>query len=169
MRSVRFTKREADYVVSVLENSPDFPEPLVRGVVDKLRAAMEPVPDESKGTYMRPIEDALVTGSAGRVVPIQAPGYLWSRMSREAANLGVTAEKAAVLAGWLGRQGWMTSTLTIRDVLRKWPDWYSKANAEATSRANRRPGGLDSTTNVGPGSAGQRPAPSPGRRPPGLG
>lgn len=159
MRSVRFTKREAEALLrevsqlDTMDDNMDVDDD-VKSAVTKIRAAMEPVP---AGLNVRPIEAALIAHSRGRVVPLLgAPGHRWARLSKEGTELGVDVPKAEVLGAWLARQGWMTSTLTIADVFRRWPEWYSKAEAE------RAP-------NVGQSTDGQRRPTAAGRRPPGLG
>lgn len=141
MRGVRFNKAELAYLLDLLEyeivGEPAKARKLSASIREKLQKAQEPA-----GVDVGPIEDALVKASLGKVVPLEG-GY--ARASRQAKAVGVTPELAELVGKWIARQHWLSSPLTLIDVLNKWHQWLPKA------RATEPPPGMEPGLQRGPG------------------
>lgn len=92
----------------------------------KLTEMAEP---QAVGTSSAPLELALIEWSRGKVVPLNS-GMGYARASKTATSLGATATDCKVVGQWIARQGWLRGSLTLIDVLAKWPQWFAKARAE---------------------------------------
>lgn len=88
------------------------------------------------------LEAALIDSSNGKVIGLE--GHVsYARASRQAGLLGLTnadAPKMAIMGQWLSSQSWITSSLTLLDVLAKWATWYPKAQHEITRQGSNSTG-----------------------------
>lgn len=158
MKAVRFTLGEAAAVRDLVEAAArEEADPVWDRVLTKLFAASIAPTQTSAG----PIEAALVATSRGRVVKLETTGSVWARAARMAASVGATADGAGAVGAWLSRQSWLRGTLTVIDVLKKWPEWSAKARAEASAAG--LPEGFDG--DAGRSAPAQRGQDTRGRRP----
>ena len=168
MRSIRFTKAEAEALLGLLAMRLTFPwsKPELRAlasVQDKVVAARE---DAGPSVNVGALERALLESSRGKAVAL-VPGPSYGRAAKQAAAAGATVEDMQVMGAWLARQGWMRDPTTLLGVLNKWAEWLPRARATATPPAARE--GFDGPGETGPGAAG--PSGGGGGRgtPPGFG
>lgn len=166
MRGVRFTKSELSALLNWADgerNGTTHPSPSAKDVAaiqSKLRSAAT----APAGVSVRPLEEALIKAALGKVIPLEG-GY--ARASRMATLVKATPEDAALLGAWMYRQGWMTSAMTLLDVLNKWDFWMPKARATAPPPG--LPAGLGSHGRAdGPGASAAGKALAGRRPPPGL-
>lgn len=161
MKGVRFTKAEVaclrawcDGELGHTTQTSDTPPKVVRSILTKLDAA-ETAPS---GVAVKPIEDALIRTSHGKVLALEG-GHAVA--SRRLTAMKVTVEDAELVGAYMARQTWMTSPMTLLDVLNKWYQWLPKA------RATQPPPSL--APGLGGDGIGQGPAPAgktvTGRRP----
>ena len=125
MKAIRLTKAEVAWIRSALALAVDFTAQQSKtkdSILNKLDAA-EQAP---AGVNPGPIEQALIAGSRGKVVPL-AGGF--PRASKIATSVGATPEDARAIGEWMARQGWLRGPQTMLDVLNKWPQWLAKARA----------------------------------------
>jgi hypothetical protein len=163
MKPLRFSEAE----VSVIEDAVDS---LARGFelpkkhpIHSIRAKIAKAREASTNVAVAPIEQALVGASRCKVVPL-VTGH--GQASVRAGKLGVTPEQAELVGRYIASQGWLRGPLTLLDVLNKWPQYLSKA--QATKPPPSVPAGLNGGTSgaapqgpvrAGQGSEAGRPAP----------
>lgn len=154
MRGVRFTKAERELLEQCLDvTTHDWScfgtkaNGLVAGILAKVRAAVE----APAGVSVKPIEDKLIKASRGKVIPLEG-GHAVA--SRRLTAMKVTEEQAELVGAYMARQGWLTSPMTLLDVLNKWYQWLPKARA--TEPPPNLPAGL------GPAGAPSERGPSEG-------
>lgn len=130
MKGVRFTKAELSVIEDALKSlthgyemeidgAPKHP---IHSIRNKLRAAVE----APKGVDIRPMEAALVKAARGKVIELEG-GH--SVASNRATSMKVTQEQVEMVGAYMARQNWLTSPMTILDVLNKWFTWLPKARA----------------------------------------
>lgn len=164
MKGVRFTKAERELLEVMLAAATDWTWhtkdaiKLGNSMLEKLRAAVE----APAGVSVKPIEDALIQSSRGKVVPIM-DGH--SMVSRRLTAMKVTAEQARAVGAYLGRSSFFTGPFTIIDVVDKWYKWLPKAQATEPPPALEPGLGTGGQAQSGQGPAGPGKAP-PGRRTP---
>jgi hypothetical protein len=110
-------------------------------LLNKLSQPKEAAPlsrSPAAGVNVAKLQQVLVDHSGGRFVAYAGsdPGW-WARNARAAGKKGVTEQQAEIVGKWLADQHWMTSGVTLADVLRKWEDWYAKANASQGPAASQ--------------------------------
>lgn len=164
MKGVRFTKAEVALLEAVFSPRADgsrtydwscFGKDAQKhgdAIVAKVRAARE----APSGVAVKPIEEALIKASHGKVLALEG-GH--GRASRMLTAVKATVEDAVLIGAYMARSTWLTSPMTVLDVANKWNSWLPKARATAPPPS------------LGPGlGTGQGPAPAgkatPGRRPP---
>jgi hypothetical protein len=161
MKGVRFTKAEANVIRDALDC-------LVDGVVGDLKpkhpyhtikAKLDAAENGESGVAVKPIEDALVKASRGKVLPLEGGHAI---ASRRMTAMKVTVEEAELVGEWMSRQGWLSSAMTLLDVLNKWYQWLPKARATQPP-PSLAPGLGANGTRQGPDPAGKA---APGRRSP---
>lgn len=166
MRGVRFTKAELAFLRNVLGV---MKEPgtvwdwscfgtKVKEHATSLLAKLDAAETVPAGVAVKPIEDALIKSSHGKVLALEG-GHAVA--SRRLTQMKVTAEDAELVGAYMARQQWLTSPMTLLDVLNKWYQWLPKA------RATQPPPSL--APGLGGDGTGQGPAPAgkatTGRRP----
>lgn len=129
MKGVRFTKAEVAFLRQCMTThcSPwgdmsAATQRLNESVARKLDAA-ETAPT---GVAVKPIEDALIRTSHGKVLALEG-GH--ARASRVLTALGATVEQAELIGAYMARSTWLTSPMTVFDVAAKWNSWLPKARA----------------------------------------
>lgn len=154
-RGIRFTKAEAELIRSALEwlrQGDDKPSKTAKAVLAKLDAAEAPV--EADHDSPKALQDALLPAARGKVVPLEGG---WPMAAGMAKNAKATAADAQLIGEWMGRQGWLTTPMTLLDVLKKWHMWLPKARATQPP-PSLGPGLGTDGTGQGTATAGKPPA-----------
>lgn len=159
-RGVRFTKAEAAIVRALVAAArPEGPKAKTYdSIVAKLDAAEQP-----GGIDIGPIQAALVRAAHGKVLELEG-GHAVA--SRRALAMKVTVEQAELVGGWMSRQTWLTTPMTILDVFNKWYQWLPKARATEPP-PSLQPGLGTNGTRQGTGAPGTKTSggrPAPGFR-----
>lgn len=173
-RSLRLAKAERDWLKSIL--APTSMDWSALGGTKSVKLAasilakVEESEERSPGVDARPIEDALLKASRGKVVRLEGEGG-YGRASRQAGAVKATPELATLIGEWMARQGWLHGPMTVLDVLNKWYMWLPKARATEPPKglpAGLGPAGAPIDRDDGPSPAPAGKATTGRRQAPGL-
>lgn len=140
MRGVRFTAAERNTIDKALTCLQDYLSALeTSGALTKaddkaistIRTKLSDSDKPSTNVPILPLERLLVMACSKCISLDNAQGY--ARASILAGKMDITDADMIAVGHWMQRQGWITSKMTILDVLSKWPSWRAKALAEANN------------------------------------